>query len=123
MLNDVKDKIFCVRGNCDAEVDQAVLEFPIMADYALLALGKRTIFITHGHVYNAKNMPPLVKGDILLHGHTHVTACEDLDGILYCNPGSVAIPKGESTRGYMTLEDKMFCWKKLDGTVFKTYNI
>ena len=77
MLNAMKDRIFCVRGNCEAEVDQAVLEFPVMADYAMLALGKRTVFITHGHVYNTKNLPPLKEGDVLLHGHTHVTACED----------------------------------------------
>ena len=120
MLNAMTDRIFCVRGNCEAEVDQAVLEFPVMADYAMLALGKRTVFITHGHVYNTKNLPPLKEGDVLLHGHTHVTACEDVGGILYCNPGSVALPKGDSIRGYMTLEDTTFCWKDLGGTVQST---
>lgn len=123
MLNAVKENLFCVRGNCEAEVDQAVLEFPVMADYALLEAGKRTVFITHGHIYNAKNMPPLKEGDVLLHGHTHVTACEDIGGILYCNPGSVALPKGDSIRGYMTLEDNKFCWKDLEGVVQKTYSL
>lgn len=123
MLNSVKDSVLCVRGNCEAEVDQAVLEFPVMADYALLALGKRTVFITHGHVYNAKNMPPLKEGDVLLHGHTHVSACEDIDGVLYCNPGSVSLPKGDSVRGYMTLEDSTFTWKSLDGEVLRTYTL
>ena len=118
MLNGYKDRIFCVRGNCEAEVDQAVLEFPVMADYALMPLGNRTLFITHGHIYNTSKRPPLKRGDILLHGHTHVPACEDHDGILYLNPGSVSIPKGGSERGYMTLEAGIFCWKKLDGTEY-----
>lgn len=118
MLNGYKDRIFCVRGNCEAEVDQAVLEFPVMADYALMPLGNRTLFITHGHIYNTSKLPPLKRGDILLHGHTHVPACEDHDGILYLNPGSVSIPKGGSERGYMTLDGGIFCWKKLDSTEY-----
>ena len=120
MLNGVKNRVFCVRGNCEAEVDQAVLEFPVMADYAMLALGSRTVFITHGHVYNAKNMPPLKEGDVLLHGHTHVDACEEVGGILYFNPGSVALPKGDSVRGYMTLEGTTFIWKDLGGITLRT---
>ena len=72
LLNGMKDDILCVRGNCEAEVDQMVLEFPVMAEYAILTAGTRMIFATHGHVFNEKNLPPLHKGDILLHGHTHV---------------------------------------------------
>lgn len=74
MLNERKDRIFCVRGNCDGEVDQMVLDFPIMADYAVLTEGERLIYATHGHVYNTAHLPPLQPGDILLHGHTHVPA-------------------------------------------------
>ena len=72
MLNAVKEEILCVRGNCDTEVDQMVLEFPIMADYCILYVGGRMIFATHGHQYNMANPPMLKQGDILLHGHTHV---------------------------------------------------
>ncbi len=123
MLNALKDEILCVRGNCEAEVDQMVLQFPVMADYALLPVGKRVIFITHGHIYNSKNLPPLHKGDILLHGHTHVSACEEYDGYTYCNPGSVAMPKENTPHGYMTLEDGVFTWKTLDGETYRTYRI
>ena len=91
-LNGYADRIYCVRGNCDAEVDQMVLRFPIMADYLLLPVGERLIFATHGHVYNADNLPPLRPGDVLLHGHTHLSACEVREGSTSCNPGSVALP-------------------------------
>ena len=64
----------CVRGNCDAEVDQMVLDFPILADYAVLPVGRRLVYATHGHVHNLKNLPPLAPGDVLLHGHTHIPA-------------------------------------------------
>ena len=74
LLNGIRQHIFCVRGNCDAEVDQLVLHFPILADYALLEAGGRLIFATHGHHYNLEHLPPLQPGDVLLHGHTHVPA-------------------------------------------------
>lgn len=115
LLNEVKEKIFCVRGNCEAEVDQMLLEFPVMADYALISAENRLIFATHGHKYNESNLPPLSKGDILLHGHTHVPKCAEYESFLYINPGSVSIPKEESWHGYMTLESKTFRWFTLEG--------
>ena len=118
MLNPLKDRILCVRGNCDTEVDQMVLDFPILADYALLSLDGVTIFATHGHVYNADHLPPLRPGEILLHGHTHIPVWEDHGSFLCLNPGSVSIPKADSPHGYMTLENGLFQWKSLDGTVF-----
>lgn len=122
LLNARRDRILCVRGNCEAEVDQAVLTFPVMAEYALLELGRsHIIFVTHGHVYNEKNMPPMNIGDILLHGHTHVPKCVEHEYYTYMNPGSVAIPKEESWHGYMTLEDGYFQWKDFDGTVHMDY--
>ena len=121
MLNEMKEKIFCVRGNCDTEVDQMVLSFPILADYSILAIGNRLIYATHGHNYNLRTLPPLQPGDILLHGHTHIPAWEPFgNGNLYFNPGSVSIPKSGSVNGYMMLEDRVFCWKSLDGTVYHT---
>ena len=119
MLNAVRDELMCVRGNCDCDVDQMVLEFPILADYALLYAGGRMIFATHGHHYNLSALPPLQPGDILLHGHTHVPAWEPFgDGNLCCNPGSVSIPKAQSARGYLLLTDKRAVWKNLSGTAY-----
>ena len=115
LLNSVKSEILAVHGNCDSEVDEMVLEFPIGAQYAILTAGGRTVFVTHGHIFNTENVPPLKNGDILLHGHTHVQVCEDMGGYIYMNPGSVSIPKESSRHGYMTLEDNLFIWKDIDG--------
>ena len=89
MLNAMKDEILCVRGNCDTEVDQMVLGFPVLADYAVIFDGKTTVYATHGHIYNENKLPPLSKGDVLLHGHTHIPACnehEDYTCLLYTSP-------------------------------------
>ena len=101
MLNPMKQELLCVRGNCDTEVDQMVLEFPILADYCFLEIDGRTIFASHGHHHNPKNPPMLKKGDILLNGHTHIPANEDMGDFIYMNPGSVSIPKEGSAHGYM----------------------
>lgn len=114
MLNEVKHDLLCVRGNCDTEVDQMVLDFPILADYCFLELDGKTIFATHGHVYNPQNLPMLKKGDILLNGHTHIPANEDMGDYVYMNPGSISIPKNGSAHGYMIYENG-FKWKDLDG--------
>ena len=121
MLNEKKDEILCVRGNCEAEVDQMVLEFPVLADYALLALENKTVFLTHGHVFNENHLPPLKDGDILLHGHTHVPCRHLHETYAYLNPGSVSIPKEDSWHGYMTLEGDEFVWKTLEGEEKMTY--
>ena len=117
LLNGKKEKLLCVRGNCDAEVDQMVLEFPVLADYAVLPVGQRLIYATHGHIYQVKNLPPLAPGDVLLHGHTHVPAWTEFgQGNLYLNPGSVSIPKENSPHSYMTLEGNTMQWKELEGS-------
>ena len=116
MLNAVKDKLICVRGNCDAEVDQMVLDFPMMADYSVFTVGDRRVYVTHGHKFNMSNLPNLMTGDILLHGHTHIPAWQQFDSDnWYLNPGSVSIPKQGSEHSYMTLEDGLFIWKNLQG--------
>ena len=124
LLNSLAPKLLCVRGNCDAEVDQMVLDFPIMADYAVLTEGERLIYATHGHVYNTAHLPPLQPGDILLHGHTHIPVWEVFGtDNLYLNPGSVSLPKENSPHSYLTLEGRKFLWKELDGTVYHELNI
>lgn len=114
MLNSIKDKILCIRGNCDTEVDQMVLEFPIMADYAILLAGSHIIYATHGHNYNESNLPPIQPGDILLNGHTHVPQCIEHENYVYMNPGSISIPKENSSHSYMIVDENVFVWKTLE---------
>lgn len=123
MLNPLSDKIFCVRGNCEAEVDQMVLTFPVLADYCLLESGGHIIFATHGHHYNLQTPPLLNHGDVLLHGHTHIPAKDNSRGFWYLNPGSVSIPKENSPHSYMTLENGEFVWKDLDGAEYDRLKI
>ena len=124
MLNGMKKHLLCVRGNCEAEVDQMVLNFPVMADYCVILADGKAIYATHGHVYNTAHLPPLQPGDILLHGHTHVPAWQAFgEGNLYLNPGSVSLPKENSPHSYLTLEGGKFLWKELDGTVYHELNI
>ena len=122
-LNPLRDQILCVRGNCDTEVDQMVLEFPILADYALLADGGRTVYLTHGHKFGEQNPPPMPKGSILLCGHTHIPACNAHEDFVYINPGSVSIPKNGSHHGYMLLENGVFTWKDLEDNIIREEQI
>lgn len=124
LLNAVSPLPLCVQGNCEAPVDQMVLKFPITAEYALLAYGNKTVFITHGDKYNKNNMPLLQKGDVLLHGHTHIPAAEWLEsGVAYLNPGSTSLPKVGSSNGYMIFEDGVFTRYNLDGMAESTFNM
>ena len=120
MLNPLAEKLLCVRGNCEAEVDQMVLDFPIMSDYALLEIDGVHIYATHGHLWNEQSLPAMQEGTVLLNGHTHVPACTDHGSYLYMNPGSVSIPKGGSRHSYMTLEGGLFQWKDLSGDVYQS---
>lgn len=116
-LNNIADKIICVRGNCDAEVDQMVLKFPIMDDFRYIEVDGLRIFATHGHHYNQDTPPRLSAGEILIHGHTHIPKCEKF-GENYCmNPGSISIPKGGFKPSYMTYENRTFEIKDFDGGI------
>lgn len=118
LLNRYKDKILCVRGNCDAEVDGMVLDFPIMADYGWLLLDGKQVYVTHGHHVSEQNTANLPCGSILITGHTHLYANRDTEnGIRYLNPGSVSIPKEGNEKTYMVYssEDKTFRIKTLEG--------
>ena len=122
-LNGLKEEILCVRGNCDAEVDAVVLNFPIQADYAYICEDYATVFATHGHIFGPQNPPALRAGEILLCGHTHVSALEEKAGFIYMNPGSVSLPKGGTPAGFMTYENGLFCWKTLDGETYREYRV
>lgn len=119
MLNDKKHEIYAVRGNCEAEVDQMVLEFPVLADYMLLFAGDRAVYATHGHVYNEEHLPPMKPGDVLLHGHTHVLRAEKKGDIIILNPGSVSIPKEGNPPTYAVLEDGVFTIRDFEGRMIK----
>ena len=119
MLNEYKNEIIAVRGNCEAEVDQMVLEFPVMADYAILVLNGLTFFATHGHLFNQDQMPPLKAGDILVHGHTHLLKAEKVNGHYILNPGSTSIPKGGNPATYAILDEQDFKIFDFDGNVVK----
>lgn len=123
MLNGIKEEIYAVRGNCEAEVDQMVLAFPVMADYAVLVLNGLTFYATHGHVYNRENLPPMKAGDILIHGHTHLLAAEKLGDGFLLNPGSTSIPKGGNPATYAILEDTVFRICDFEGNVVKEISL
>lgn len=115
LLNVVADQIICVRGNCDAEVDQMVLNFPITSETICIYDGIFTMYMTHGHKYNMSNPLPMPEKSVLIYGHTHVPMAEYKDGILFLNPGSVSMPKEESEHSYLIYEDGKFLWKGLEG--------
>lgn len=125
MLNGMKEELLCIRGNCDCDVDQMVLQFPIMAEYAALWLDNRMVWATHGHVFNMDNHPPFKTGDILLHGHTHIPAAQPFgEGFYYINPGSVSIPKNGSKNSYLILQDSTFTLKSVeDGSTISSYTV
>ena len=117
MLNEMKNEIYAVRGNCEAEVDQMVLKFPIMADYCIIMDGERTIYASHGHIYNENNLPPLK--NIFIHGHTHVLRAEKRETYTILNPGSVSIPKEGNIPTYAVLENGVFSIRGFEGEVVK----
>ena len=122
MLTGLDTPVLGVRGNCDAEIDQTVLGFPIMADYSLFITGQHKIFVTHGHLYTPEDHPKLCPGDAFLFGHIHVPVCEMRDGILILNPGSTSIPKESSPHSFMTYEGGVFRWIDLEsGEEYKKY--
>lgn len=117
LLNGIKHELLCVRGNCDTEVDQMVLDFPILADYAVMFIDGRMLYMTHGHKYNPESLPSLNDGDILMNGHTHISADEnvktDFGSIRYLNPGSVSIPKNGTAHSCIIYENGVFTLKNI----------
>lgn len=119
-LNGYSNDIIAVRGNCDSEVDQMVLDFPIMGDYQMVYLKDRSVFLTHGHLYNKENMPKLSKGDVFIHGHFHLPMTQINEGIYYLNPGSITLPKENNPHSYGILEEGYFTIKDLEKNVIQT---
>lgn len=113
MLSGIREKIVAVRGNCEAEVDQMVLPFPCLADYAEILVDGRLFHLSHGHHQNPQNLPPLPEGSVFLFGHTHVKLDEAVGGIRCLNPGSVSIPK-DGSHSYLIYENGEFFFKLLE---------
>ncbi|MBR6548993.1 MAG: phosphodiesterase [Clostridia bacterium] len=123
MLNPLADQLLCVRGNCDTEVDQMVLDFSVLSDYGVIFDRNRTIYLTHGHVYSPQNPMKCCRGGLMLGGHTHVPTVVEGDGFVYANPGSVSIPKENSPHSYMIVENDRLIWKDLSGEEYRTYQL
>jgi len=120
MLNQYKQHIVAVRGNCDAEVDQMLLEFPMMADYTVILHEGRRIYVTHGHGFNIEQLPPLQENDVFIQGHTHVPVADTKDGIYVLNPGSISLPKENYPNSYGIIENGSFFVKDFEGSVIKS---
>ena len=121
MLNERKDKIFAVRGNCDGEVDQMVLDFPITADYLMFPFEGYKLFMTHGHLYN--DFSWMNENDVVLSGHTHIPVAHQENGKVFLNPGSISIPKMNHVPSFATLENHVFTLYDLDKNVLMTYKL
>ncbi|MDD2402362.1 MAG: phosphodiesterase [Clostridia bacterium] len=119
LLNEYADKIIAVKGNCDSEVDEMVLDFPIKATYSIVLQEGRRLFLTHGHIYNKDNLPKLSKGDVLIYGHTHIPKTEKKGDVFVINPGSITLPKENNPNTYGVLEKDVFEIKDLEGNVYK----
>ena len=114
MLNPLSNIIICVRGNCDTEVDQMVLDFDVLSDSAVIYDGQKEMLFTHGHKYSPENPPKLKEGAILFGGHTHIACDNDMGSFRYINPGSVSIPKGDTVRGCLLYENGDFSLVSLE---------
>lgn len=120
LLNPLADRILAVRGNCDAEVDQMVLDFPCMADYALVEADGHVLYLSHGHLpgKSPDDPPTLAPGSAFLSGHTHAKTLDERDGVLFVNPGSTSIPK-DGSPSYAVYEHGTFTLKDLDGNTLR----
>ena len=125
MLNAVADNLISVRGNCEAEVDQMVLNFPVMSTTACIldTENSRSIYMSHGHVYSPDNLPPMPDGSVFLSGHTHVLMAENRGGILCVNPGSVSLPKNGNPKTYAIYNGKSIEIKTLLGETVKKIDL
>jgi len=119
LLNEHKDKIIAVRGNCDSEIDEMVLDYPIMSTYSSILYNNRRLFLTHGHIYNEENLPKLSDGDVLIFGHIHIPVAEKKDNIYIINPGSITFPKENNPNSYGILENDIFKIKDFEGSIIK----
>lgn len=122
-LNSYKEKIIAIRGNCDSEVDQMLLKFPIMSDFSQILVDKKRFFLTHGHTYNENSLPPLGENDILCHGHTHVLVAKQTENFVVFNPGSITFPKENNEKSYGIYENDCLRIYNLERALIKKLEI
>lgn len=122
LLNSIAESIIAVRGNCEAEVDQMVLNFPVLAEYAVICIGNKTVYVTHGH--HLDGFKYIKNSSIILFGHTHIPENTLENGIRYINPGSVSIPKQDSVHSYIIMDEQGFKWKNINnGSIYMEYKL
>ena len=115
ILNSLKDRIVAVRGNCDSEVDQMMIVFPILSDYTTILDDKRRFFLSHGHIWCPEKLPPVPAGTILANGHTHVPLVErDSSGLIFFNPGSISLPKNDQPPSFGLYDGRRLSVLNLD---------
>ena len=117
LINRYKHKIIAVRGNCDSEVDQMLIEYPMMDTSAFILDGKRRFFLTHGHVHTPEKLPPLNRGDVFAYGHTHIPVAEERSGIIIFNPGSASLPKNGHAPSYGVYDGEKLSVVSFDGDI------
>lgn len=116
IFNGLKERIVAVRGNCDSEVDQMMIAFPILSEYTTILDEKRRFFLSHGHIWCPEKLPPVPTGTILVNGHTHVSAIEQIDsGVIYFNPGSISLPKNDQPPSFGLYDGRRLSVLNLDG--------
>ena len=123
LLNRYADRIIAVRGNCDAEIDQMVLDFPLTADYSHMMIEGKEFFLTHGHIYSPENMPRLPEGDVFVFGHIHLPVAEKKEGVTILNPGSASLPKEGNPNSYALLDGGVFAIRTFDDEVIKSIEV
>lgn len=125
LLGERAANIVAVRGNCDSEVDQMLLPFPILSDYALVCDGPHRLFLTHGHIYNEQKLPPAISCEVFFYGHTHLWTLQEAtqERPAICNTGSPTFPKGGNPPTFATLENGLLSVRLLDGTILKEIKV
>ncbi len=121
ILNGIKDELIVVKGNCDSAVDTMISEFDFIEDTCLIENGK-TLFLTHGHVFNKDNMPK-TKFDVVIYGHFHTGFIEKRQDGVIANAGSLSLPKNNTPNSYLALENGVLTLKNLDGEIIKSQKI
>ena len=121
VLNNLKDRLMVVRGNCDAEVDEMISEFKF-EDHIFDTINGKKVYFTHGHKYNIENIP-YDDFEILIYGHIHQGFIQEKEGYLFANPGSISLPKGGTEHSYLILEENKIILKNVEGNVLQEYTI
>ncbi len=123
LLNANAERLLCIKGNCEAEVDGMVLDFPVLCEFGWICDGEVTMYLSHGHKFNPENLPPLPQKSIFLYGHTHVPKIENVGGVVCINPGSVTLPKENNPQTLAIYENGMFKIITFEGEMLQNVKV